>query len=95
MNTEADAMGMYSGDSTGFLRGYQMTSSHGTVNFDTIFPGHYTDRANHVHITVRPGGKKHYAHEGMIYFDDWVRKWIEVSARLDRFDSLSSVLEMC
>ncbi|ORY04666.1 Intradiol ring-cleavage dioxygenase [Clohesyomyces aquaticus] len=73
----ANAMGTYSGNATGFLRGFQWSSGHGTADFDTIFPGHYTDRATHVHVTVRPEGGKRYAHEGMIYFDEGVRGWIE------------------
>ena len=35
-----------------FLRGVQATDSDGVAQFDTIFPGHYTGRATHIHITT-------------------------------------------
>jgi protocatechuate 3,4-dioxygenase beta subunit len=33
-----------------FLRGIQQTDINGVVQFQTVFPGHYTGRATHVHI---------------------------------------------
>lgn len=33
-----------------FLRGIQQTDSNGVVQFATVFPGHYTGRATHVHL---------------------------------------------
>lgn len=33
-----------------FLRGIQQTDIHGIAQFQSIFPGHYTGRANHIHI---------------------------------------------
>ena len=36
-----------------FLRGYQVTTSHGNVNFLTIVPGWHTGRAPHLHVRVR------------------------------------------
>ncbi|WP_298610779.1 intradiol ring-cleavage dioxygenase [uncultured Thiothrix sp.] len=56
-----DAMGIYSGvgdsGSTNaqqqFLRGYQITSQTGKVNFVTIYPGWYPGRAVHIHFKVR------------------------------------------
>lgn len=32
-----------------FLRGVQKTGTDGVVQFQTIFPGHYVSRANHIH----------------------------------------------
>lgn len=36
------------------LRGVQQTDSEGVVRFETVFPGHYTNRANHIHVMVHP-----------------------------------------
>lgn len=35
-----------------FLRGIQKTDADGIAQFDTIFPGHYTSRATHIHLAV-------------------------------------------
>ncbi|KPI36225.1 uncharacterized protein AB675_8848 [Cyphellophora attinorum] len=35
---------------TTFLRGIQQTDASGVVQFETIFPGHYTGRATHIHL---------------------------------------------
>ena len=35
-----------------FLRGIQETSDEGYAQFTSIFPGHYTSRATHIHILV-------------------------------------------
>lgn len=35
-----------------FLRGIQATDSDGVAQFESIFPGHYTSRATHIHIIV-------------------------------------------
>src|SRR5262249_49261359 len=40
-------------DDTRFLRGAQLTGSHGTVRFTTIYPGPYTPRTRHMHVKVR------------------------------------------
>ena len=74
----ANAMGEYSTTNTSFLRGWQPTSPYGTVDFDTIFPGHYPGRASHIHVVVRPNNQEHVVHTGMLYFDEWVRQWVEV-----------------
>jgi protocatechuate 3,4-dioxygenase beta subunit len=39
-----------------FLRGVQVTDAQGTVEFQTIFPGHYPGRVNHIHMKVHVGG---------------------------------------
>ena len=56
-----DALGFYSGynqpagDMTGedFMRGIQFTGADGVATFDTVFPGWYAGRANHMHLKVR------------------------------------------
>ena len=39
---------------TTFLRGVQKTGDDGVVQFQTIFPGHYTSRATHIHGMFPP-----------------------------------------
>lgn len=39
---------------TTFLRGFQETDQDGTVQFKTLYPGHYTGRTQHIHIAVHP-----------------------------------------
>ncbi|KAK8093221.1 GPI anchored dioxygenase [Apiospora kogelbergensis] len=54
----SNATGVYSGVSatgqggldSNFCRGVQITDADGVVQFDTVFPGHYAGRANHIHI---------------------------------------------
>lgn len=75
---QATTMGDYSGKASGSLRGWQPSSVQGTVDFDTIFPGHYNDRASHIHIAVRPFGDKRTVGAGMIYFDQYLRDEVEV-----------------
>ena len=36
-----------------FLRGIQPSNKEGIVQFESIFPGHYTGRAPHIHGTFR------------------------------------------
>jgi len=56
-----DALGLYSGynqpagDMRGedFMRGIQLTNAQGVATFDTVFPGWYPGRANHMHMKVR------------------------------------------
>jgi protocatechuate 3,4-dioxygenase beta subunit len=64
-------------DKRTFLRGTQLTGSDGSVIFQTIFPGFYMGRTNHIHFKVRVGGAKSYAaghtsHTGQIFFDEQV-----------------------
>jgi protocatechuate 3,4-dioxygenase beta subunit len=53
------ASGLYSGVSQNgtlgqnFLRGYQLTNSHGNARFITIYPGWYSGRTVHIHFRVR------------------------------------------
>ena len=62
-------------DKLTFLRGTQLTGSNGAVSFQTIFPGFYMGRTNHIHFKVRVGGGKSYtaghtSHTGQIFFDE-------------------------
>lgn len=67
----ANATGVYSGVSTNgngvgtadpgnlnktFLRGVQATDAEGVAAFDSIFPGHYTGRATHIHLLSHANG---------------------------------------
>lgn len=90
-----NATGIYSGVAaegqgglqTTFGRGIQQTDSEGVVQFDTIFPGHYTGRATHIHIlstanatvlsngTFTGGSARHI---GQAYFDTSLREAVEV-----------------
>ncbi|KAH0493479.1 hypothetical protein TgHK011_000147 [Trichoderma gracile] len=63
-----------------FLRGIQETDSDGVAQFKSIFPGHYTGRATHIHVMVHTnatllanktlGNDEIYAsHVGQAFFD--------------------------
>lgn len=81
-----NSTGVYSGVSAAgqgglkstFLRGVQVTDSDGVVNFDTLFPGHYSGRASHTHIithsgaTLNPNGTYsggHISHLSQLFYD--------------------------
>ncbi|OWZ06437.1 Extracellular dioxygenase [Phytophthora megakarya] len=62
-----------------FLRGVTPTNSDGVAQMISIFPGHYTSRATHMHFIGNYGGKvlsnKTYSggsivHVGQFFFDD-------------------------
>jgi protocatechuate 3,4-dioxygenase beta subunit len=63
-----------------FLRGIQITGADGSVNFQTVFPGFYQGRTNHIHFKVREGGSLssktyaagHTSHTGQIFFPEEV-----------------------
>ena len=65
-------------DKLTFLRGIQITGLDGVVSFQTIVPGFYMGRTNHIHFRVRPGvgadGKSlpagHVSHTGQIFFPE-------------------------
>jgi protocatechuate 3,4-dioxygenase beta subunit len=80
-----DAAGVYSGfgaggDSHSFLRGIQLTADDGSAQFDTIFPGCYPGRTNHIHFQVRSAGAVsgetyrggHGVHTGQVFFPEEV-----------------------
>lgn len=88
-----NATGVYSGVEGGegglnttFLRGVQKTDHDGVTKFKTIFPGHYSGRANHQHVIshshakVLPNGTftgGHVSHIGQLFFDEKLIKAIE------------------
>ncbi|KAI0162554.1 Intradiol ring-cleavage dioxygenase [Pestalotiopsis sp. NC0098] len=92
---QSNATGVYSGIAQGagqtglnttFLRGVAKTDAQGVVQFDTVFPGHYGGRANHVHIlttegyTLLPnntytGGSAN--HLGQLYFNQALNDEVE------------------
>ncbi|KAF2877190.1 Intradiol ring-cleavage dioxygenase [Massariosphaeria phaeospora] len=82
-NTRVDiwhtnAMGQYSTTNTSYLRGWQPTSKWGTVDFDTKFPGHYYNRATHIHVAVRKSlTEQRRIHTGQLFFDNWVRGHVQ------------------
>jgi protocatechuate 3,4-dioxygenase beta subunit len=53
---QADSQGVY--DNTGYtLRGHQYTGADGRYQLETIVPGQYPGRTEHLHVKVRaPGG---------------------------------------
>lgn len=53
---QADDKGQY--DNAGYtLRGYQLTDADGWYSLETIVPGLYTGRTEHIHVKVQaPGG---------------------------------------
>jgi protocatechuate 3,4-dioxygenase beta subunit len=76
-----DAGGLYSDESSNgttgqtYLRGVQLTNRKGFATFETIYPGHYTGRATHIHMKVHIGGKArggtlrggHVSHTGQLF----------------------------
>lgn len=61
-----------------FLRGLQPTDADGVATFATIFPGHYSGRATHIHVVGRLNGTilsngtysgGSIAHIGQLFFD--------------------------
>ncbi|CAG9986259.1 unnamed protein product [Clonostachys byssicola] len=62
-----------------WLRGIQETDSDGVAQFESIFPGHYTSRATHIHIMVHTGATRYdngtlgnnikASHVGQAFFD--------------------------
>jgi protocatechuate 3,4-dioxygenase beta subunit len=77
-----DAGGLYSDESSNgtsgqtYLRGVQLTNKKGYATIKTIYPGHYTGRATHIHLKVHIGGKArggtlrggHVSHTGQLFF---------------------------
>ncbi|KAL3457095.1 Intradiol ring-cleavage dioxygenase [Aspergillus heterothallicus] len=70
-------------DST-FLRGLQRTDGLGVASFHSVFPGHYTGRATHIHVLSHPANSTHFnrnnntitglysstsSHVGQLFFD--------------------------
>lgn len=65
-------------DAGTFLRGIQISDAAGAVTFATVYPGWYSGRAIHIHLSVHLGGATDdgtyeggtTAHTGQIGFDD-------------------------
>ena len=52
---QADGNGAY--DNAGYsFRGYQMTDAQGRYELDTVVPGQYPGRTEHIHVKVTPPG---------------------------------------
>lgn len=62
-----------------WLRGIQKTDSDGVAQFESVFPGHYTGRATHIHIMIHQnavllanqtlGNNVSASHVGQAFFD--------------------------
>ncbi|KAH7356968.1 Intradiol ring-cleavage dioxygenase [Rhexocercosporidium sp. MPI-PUGE-AT-0058] len=61
-----------------FMRGLQRSDADGVAQFTTLFPGHYTGRATHIHVLVHFNGTSfengtyaggYVSHVGQLYFD--------------------------
>lgn len=75
-----------------FLRGVQSTDAQGVVQFQSIVPGHYMGRTNHVHILAHTEG--HWsllanntitggntsAHVGQLFFDQDLLSLVEATS---------------
>ncbi|KAF4545857.1 Intradiol ring-cleavage dioxygenase [Lasiodiplodia theobromae] len=73
-------------------RGIQATDSDGSLQFQSIFPGHYTGRTTHIHIAAHPAGTwsllpngtitggDSTAHVGQLFFDQDLIYAVEAEA---------------
>lgn len=71
-----------------FLRGIQPTNDEGVAQFLSLFPGHYTGRATHIHVMVHTNatlqknytlGNENYAsHVGQAFFDQDLISQVEL-----------------
>src|SRR5437870_7265709 len=56
---QADGNGSY--DNSGYtLRGWQLTDAQGRYRLETVIPGLYPGRTEHIHVKVTPAGGKTY-----------------------------------
>jgi protocatechuate 3,4-dioxygenase beta subunit len=58
-----------------FLRGIQRTDRAGAATFETIVPGNYPGRTNHIHFKVRTANamqqqESHVSHIGQVFFPE-------------------------
>ncbi|KAI0529996.1 aromatic compound dioxygenase [Xylaria digitata] len=73
-----------------WLRGIQVSDSDGVVQFESIFPGHYTSRAIHIHLMVHTnatvyangtlGNEVSASHVGQSFFDQSLISAVEATA---------------
>jgi len=67
---QADAAGSY--DNSGYrLRGHQLTDAAGRYNLETILPGEYPGRTEHIHVKLGAPGKAVLTTQ--LYFPDVAR----------------------
>src|SRR5256885_9190965 len=67
---QADAGGSY--DNSGYrLRGHQLTDAAGRYHLDTILPGEYPGRTEHIHVKLQAPGKAVLTTQ--LYFPDVAR----------------------
>ncbi|KAK8035523.1 hypothetical protein PG993_010518 [Apiospora rasikravindrae] len=71
---------------TTFLRGFQQTDASGAAQFETLYPGHYSGRTQHVHVAVHPEATPRanqtileatVSHVGQLYFDQDLSNQVE------------------
>jgi len=72
------------------LRGIQKTNEDGVAQFESIFPGHYTGRATHIHVMVHTnatrycngtlGNEVSASHVGQAFFDQALISEVELQA---------------
>jgi hypothetical protein len=73
-----------------FLRGVQQTDADGTVQFQTLVPGHYTGRTNHIHVMLHINATAfsngtlidttHVGHVGQAFFDQDLITQVEATS---------------
>jgi protocatechuate 3,4-dioxygenase beta subunit len=72
-----------------FLRGLQATDAEGVAQFSTLFPGHYTSRANHIHVLAHFNGTiyangtyggGYVSHVGQLFFDQDLITQVEATS---------------
>jgi protocatechuate 3,4-dioxygenase beta subunit len=65
-------------DALTFLRGIQVADARGRAEFQTVFPGYYAGRCNHIHLKLHVGGEMqdgryrggHVIHTGQLFFPE-------------------------
>lgn len=80
---------------TTFLRGLRKSDSLGVTSVHTLFPGHYTGRATHIHVLSHPANEttvnknnntisglytSNSSHVGQIFFDQDLISLVEATA---------------
>jgi protocatechuate 3,4-dioxygenase beta subunit len=72
-----------------FLRGLQPTDAEGVAQFTTLFPGHYTGRATHIHVLAHFNGTTYangtygggyVSHVGQVFFDQDLITQVEATS---------------
>lgn len=78
----ANALGVYG---SSFLRGAFTSATNGVAEFQTIFPGHTSDGANHVNLMVHTSSSMSgsVSHVGQVFFTD---RWTDVVGMTSPYD---------